>query len=125
MIIFRQHGSFQNVEKFFNRIRGKEYLNVLNRYGQAGVEALSASTPTDSGMTARSWYYTIDHSGTTTTISWGNSNVHEGANIAILLQYGHGTGTGGYVRGFDYINPAMRPIFEKLAAEVWKEVTSV
>lgn len=124
MAIFKHRGNFNRTEKFLNRMRGERYLNILDRYGQEGVNALAAATPVDSGKTASCWTYQIERSVDKTTISWTNTNVNDGANVAILLQYGHGTGTGGYVQGLDYINPAMRPIFEKIAKEAWREVTS-
>ena len=124
MIKIVHRGSFNNIEKFLNRVRNRNYLNVLDKYGQIGVQALSESTPVDSGETAHSWNYEIERTKDRTTISWVNTNVNQGVNIAVILQYGHGTGTGGYVRGRDYINPAMRPIFDSIAEEAWKEVSS-
>lgn len=123
-VSFTHRGNFNKLEKFLNKVTNKSYLNVLDRYGQMGVEALASSTPVDSGETARSWTYEIERSSGTTTISWLNTHENKGVNIAVILQYGHGTGTGGYVRGRDYINPAMRPVFDKIAEEAWKEVTS-
>ena len=123
-ITFKHRGNFNKTEKFFNHITGKGYLNILDKYGQMGVDALASATPKDTGETAASWSYEIERSSGTTTISWLNSNENKGVVIAIILQYGHGTGTGGYVRGRDYINPAMRPVFDKIAEEAWKEVTS-
>lgn len=124
LISFKHRGDFSKTERFLNKIKGREYLNILEKYGQLGVEALSESTPVDSGKTASSWIYEIERSSSSTTISWLNTNVNQGVNIAIILQYGHGTGTGGYVVGIDYVNPAMKPVFEKIAEEAWKEVTS-
>lgn len=112
------------MEKFLDSIRNRKYLDALNRYGQEGVVALSAATPVDSGKTASSWDYKISVSGSATKITWTNSNINQDVNIAVIIQYGHGTGTGGYVQGRDYINPAMRPVFDKIAEEIWKEVTS-
>lgn len=123
-ITITHRGNFNKVQKFLNRVRNREYLNVLDKYGQIGVEALSKATPVDSGKTASSWTYEIDRTSDKTTISWLNTNVNQGVNIAVILQYGHGTGNGGYVRGRDYINPAMRPIFDSIAEEAWKEVSS-
>lgn len=124
MIAFKHRGDFKNLEKFLNRVRNAGYLNILSKYGQEGVQALSAATPSDSGETARSWTYEIERTPATTTISWLNLKENDGVNIAVILQYGHGTGTGGFVRGIDYVNPAMRPIFENIAQAAWKEVTS-
>lgn len=125
MVIFRHIGNFNRTERLLNKLRGQQYLNILDRYGQAGVRALSSATPMDSGKTASSWTYQIERGLNKTIISWSNTNVNDGVNIAILLQYGHGTGTGGYVQGRDYINPAMQPIFDNLAQEAWKEVAFI
>jgi hypothetical protein len=99
-------------------------LDILAKYGDIGVAALQAATPVDSGVTAQSWYYEIKKERDTYSIIWGNSHVVDGAPIAVLLQVGHGTRNGGYVQGRDYINPAIRPIFDAMAAEAWKVVTS-
>ena len=101
----------------------RSYIDVLRKYGQAGVEALAAATPKDTGETAASWSYEIVQTRNGYSIFWNNSNVNRGVNIALILQYGHGTGTGGYVRGIDYINPAIRPVFDEIANAAWKEVT--
>lgn len=124
-IKFTHKGDFSKTEKFLNALRGKRYLNRLDELAQLGVQALSSATPVDTGTTAASWYYEIKHDKDTTTIEWLNSNVQDNVNIAVILQYGHGTGTGGYVQGRDYINPAMRPIFDEIADKAWKEVTSL
>lgn len=124
MVKFKHRGSFNNVEKFLNRMTDRNYLNVLSSYGDAGVKALSAATPVDSGLTAQSWTYEIERTKDKTTISWLNTNVNDNVVIAVILQYGHGTGTGGYVQGRDYINPAMRPVFDKIAEQAWREVVS-
>ena len=125
LITFRHRGSFTKTERFLNHLKGRRYLNVLERYGQMGVEALSSATPVDSGVTASSWTFEIEQTGKGATISWLNSNVNQNVVIALILQYGHGTGTGGYVEGRDYINPAMRPVFDKIAEQAWKEVISI
>jgi hypothetical protein len=101
-----------------------DIFRSLEQYAQEGVDALSAATPVDSNLTATSWGYEIKRSGRSYSITWTNTNIVNGTPIAILLQYGHGTGTGGYVRGRDYINPALKPIFDKIADNVWKAVTS-
>ena len=124
MITFSHRGNFNKTLRFMNRVKGKNYLNILDRYGKAGVEALAMATPVDSGETAASWSYEITSTPTRTTISWINTHENAGVNIAVILQYGHGTGSGGYVAGIDYINPAMKPIFDKIAQEAWKEVTT-
>ena len=116
-------GDLSKTMKFLNRLQNKEYLNILSTYGKRGVDALRAATPKDSGKTADSWYYEIKQDRDATSINWCNSNVNDGVVIALILQYGHGTGTGGYVQGTDYINPAMKAIFDDLANECWKEVT--
>lgn len=125
MITFRMKGNFSKVSSYLERIREAVHLGILNKYGQMGVDALSAATPVDTGLTAASWSYTIQNDGNTASITWTNSNVNKGVNIAIILQLGHGTGTGGWVEGRDYINPAIQPIFEQLAHEAWEEVTRV
>ena len=124
-ITFWHKGDFSKTEKFFNSLLKLDYLNVLERYGQAGVAALASATPKDSGLTAASWDYEITHNGKETTIAFTNSNISNGVNIAIILQYGHGTKGGGYVAGRDYINPAIQPIFDKMANEAWREVTNL
>ncbi len=116
-------GDFNNTKKFFNRMTSRSYLKVLTKYAQRGVEALSSATPLDSGTTAASWSYEIHQTGGGWEIIWTNSNVNQGVNIALILQLGHGTGTGGYVAGRDYINPAIRPIFDGMADAIWEEVT--
>ena len=124
-IVIKQEGDFKKTHKFLEKISSKHYENILNKYGQMGVEALAAATPVDTGLTADSWGYEIRTSPDTGyySIIWTNSHVEKGyANIAILLQYGHGTRNGGYVQGRDYINPAMRPIFDEIAEKVWKEI---
>ena len=123
MITFKQKGDFSKLTRFLERAKEAVHLGNLDKYGQAGVEALAAATPVDSGKTASSWYYQITHKNGSTTISFHNSNIQNGVPIAILLQYGHGTRNGGYVQGRDYINPAIQPIFRKIADDAWKEVT--
>lgn len=122
LISFKNSGNFDNLSKFLESMRMKKYLGVLNKFGEQGVSALRSSTPVDTGLTANSWSYNIDIESDHASIYFTNSNIHEGVNIAIILQYGHGTGTGGYVAGRDYINPAMRPIFDEMANAAWKEV---
>lgn len=124
MIYIKQRGDFSKTEKFLKKSFGRDYISVLEKYGQQGVAALSASTPVDSGMTASSWSYKIIQNQGSISVVWENSNVNKGVNIAIILQYGHGTRNGGYVAGRDYINPALKPIFDKMAEAAWKEVTT-
>ena len=124
MISFEQKGNFSSTEKFLKNASSKDYRSILEQYAQAGVSALSASTPINTGRTASSWSYVIEQKGNTSSVVWTNSNIQNGVNIALILQYGHGTKNGGYVQGRDYINPAIRPIFDKLADAAWKEVSS-
>ena len=121
---FEVSGGFTKTERFLNRMKRREYLNVLDEFGRDGVQALRNATPVDSGATAEAWDYEIKRTRNYTEIVWTNSNINDGVPIAVILQYGHGTGTGGYVQGRDYINPAIRPIFEKIAEKAWKVVTS-
>lgn len=121
---FEVSGSFTKTERFLNRMKRREYLNVLDEFGRDGVQALRNATPVDSGATAEAWDYEIKRTRNYTEIVWTNSNINDGVPIAVILQYGHGTGTGGYVQGRDYINPAIRPIFDKIAEKAWKVVTS-
>lgn len=123
MVRFSHRGNFHNTERFFNRVLGRGYLNILEKYGELGCQALAQSTPQDSGLTANSWTYEITDDGRTSSIGFLNTNENNGVNIAILLRYGHGTGTGGFVAGRDYITPALQPVFDGLANAVWKEVT--
>lgn len=123
MISFRQKGDFSKTMGFLERARESVKLGTLDKYGREGVVALSSATPVDTGLTARSWYYKIEQEKNTTTISFFNSNIQNGVPIAIILQYGHGTRNGGWVQGRDYINPAIQPIFDKIANTAWKEVT--
>ena len=125
MITFKQKGDFKKTKKSLNNMLDRKYLDMLSKYGQIGVDALRAATPIDTGKTADSWYYEIEQDKGKTSIVWSNSNINQNVNIAVILQYGHGTGGGGYVAGRDYINPAMRPIFDSIADQAWKEVTSV
>lgn len=123
MITFTQKGGWPHFEAYLNRVKGAEIYKVLDKYGIKGVDALSNATPMDTGLTASSWYYEIVNRKGYYSIRWHNSHVEDGRPIAILLQYGHGTGTGGYVQGRDYIMPAIRPIFDQMVADFWKEVT--
>jgi hypothetical protein len=125
MISFTQKGSFKNTERYLSKLQKAELFAVLNKYGSIGVNALSNATPKESGLTAESWSYTIEQRPGYYSIRWHNSHENDGVPIAVILQYGHGTGTGGYVAGRDYINPAVRPIFEQMVNEAWKEVTSI
>ena len=125
MISFRQKGDFSNLSSYFEKVKEKVKLGDLDKYGRAGVAALASATPVDSGQTANSWYYEIERQNGSVSIIFNNSNVNKGVPIAIILQYGHGTGTGGWVQGRDYINPVIQPIFDEIANNAWKEVTKV
>lgn len=122
MIKIIHKGSFKNTERFLDRALHFNVIRILNKYGQLGVEALSSATPIESGETASSWSYTIEGSGGSYTIVWTNSHMNQGYSIALLIQYGHGTGTGGYVPPNDYINPAIQPIMDRLASDFWNEI---
>lgn len=116
-------GEHALTKRYLEKLRAFQIRRVLQKYGQKGVEALSSATPVKTGKTASSWSYQIESNGDSHTISWSNSNDNRGVNIAIILQYGHGTGRGGYVPGRDYINPAMKPIFDSIVEEAWKELS--
>lgn len=124
MITFESSGSFVNVDRFLERMAKEEILSALNQYAELGVSALASATPSKSGATANAWSCEVTSKRNNYTITWSNSNMNDGVNVSVILQYGHGTGTGGYVQGRDYINPAIQPIFDKIADEVWKVVTS-
>lgn len=123
-IVITHKGDFTKTFRFFRKLRSKKFYDKLSKYGQLGVDALKEATPRDTGKTADSWGYVVNITGTTATITWTNSNNNHGVYIAVLIQYGHGTRGGGYVQGRDYINPAMRPVFDKIANDVWLEVVS-
>ena len=122
MISFRQKGDFSKLTRFLEKAKRGISLVDLEKYGRAGVAALESATPVDSGETAKSWYYKIESKNKVISITFLNSNIINGVPIAIILQYGHGTGTGGWVEGRDYINPAIQPVFEQMANDAWKEV---
>lgn len=124
MISITSKGDYRKTRNFFDRIHLGHHFDDLNKYGQMGVDALSKATPIDSALTSQSWEYRIIRNRGWTGIEWFNTNDVNGTPIAILLQYGHATGTGGYVLGRDYINPAIRPIFDQIAENVWKKVIS-
>ena len=123
MISFRQKGDFSNLTNFLERAKQTVRLSDLDKYGREGVAALASATPVDTGLTANSWYYKIENKAGSVTISFHNSNIQNGVPIAIILQYGHGTNNGGWVEGRDYINPAIRPIFDAISNNAWREVT--
>lgn len=123
MIEMRQKGNFKKLNTFMQKVQRPIRTDYLNQRGKAGVLALQMNTPQDSGKTSESWYYEIEETSDGISINFCNSNVNDGVPIAIILQYGHGTATGGYVQGRDYINPAIRPIFDELLYKVWRGVT--
>lgn len=124
MFTFTQKGDWEPTKRYLDRLKNLQLAAVLNRYGEMGVNALSNATPVESGLTAASWYFeTVSRGKSYYSIRWKNSHIESGIPIAVILQYGHGTGTGGYVQGRDYIMPAIRPVFDKIAEEAWKEVT--
>lgn len=124
MIEIESKGSFKNTEAFLKRMSKGYMRSLLDPFARQGVDALAHATPVDSGQTAASWGYDIKVTNKSTTIIWTNSHIEDGRPIAILLQFGHGTGTGGYVQGHDYINPAIKPVFDSIADSVWRVVTS-
>ena len=122
-ISFRQKGNFKKLTSFLEKSKESINLGILDKYGKEGVAALASATPKDTGLTASSWYYTIENKNGVASVTFNNSNIQNGEKIAILIQYGHGTGTGGWVQGRDYINPVLQPLFDELANKAWKEVT--
>lgn len=125
MITITQKGSFNRTERYLQRMKSAQRFAILNKYGSLGQNALSNATPVDSGLAASSWYYTIVNSPRHYSIRWHNSDVESGFPVAIMIDYGHGTGTGGYVQGRNYIMPAIRPIFDQMVADIWREVNSI
>lgn len=124
-IKLKAKGNYRKAHTYLEKLLEVAHLGQLDKFGRMGVEALSAATPKESGMTSESWMYQIERTKGTAKIIWTNSNVNEGVNIALILQYGHGTGTGGYVEGRDYINPAIQPVFDRIAEEASEEVRSI
>lgn len=125
MISFRQKGDFSKLTRYLERAKEAAKIGILDKYGKEGVAALASATPTETGKTANSWYYEVENQNGSAKITFNNSNINKGVPIAIVLQYGHGTGTGGWVQGRDYINPAVQPLFDRIAEEAWKEVTKL
>lgn len=124
MIKIVSKGKFDKTIRFLGFLYRRDFLDNLDRYAQQGVDALASATPVDTGKTAESWYYEIKKTPNRITIYWCNNNMAEGTPIAILIQYGHGTGRGTYVQGRDYINPAIQPVFDHIAESIWREVTN-
>ena len=122
MISLDTRGDWSNTLNFFDKMLRQDYISAVEAQAQRGVEALMSATPVRSGLTASSWGYKIERGFGKTTISWTNSNINEGVNIAVILQYGHGTGTGGYINGVDYINPTIRPVFDDIVKQIEKAV---
>lgn len=125
MISFRHKGDFSKLSSFLEKAKEAVKIGDLDKYGKEGVNALASATPVDTGETARSWYYKIERKEGSVSINYLNSNIQSGVPIAVIIQYGHGTRNGGWVEGRDYINPAIRPIFDKIADNAWKEVTKL
>jgi hypothetical protein len=125
VLTVRQKGDFRKSLTFFTHLKKRSIRPILEKYGRLGVERLEDATPKATGKTAASWSYEIKMDQSGATICWKNSNIVDGVPIAVILQYGHGTRNGGYVEGLDYINPAIKPIFEALADELWREVKSL
>lgn len=125
MITFRNKGDFSKLSRFLEKAKETVRLGDLDKFGREGVSALASATPVETGKTANSWYYKIERTKDSVSIVFNNSNIQNGVPIAIILQYGHGTGTGGWVDGRDYINPSIQPIFDKIADEAWREVTKL
>lgn len=124
MIILDSKGDFRKSDTFLRKLIKRDIYSSLSRYAREGVAALSSATPADSGLASSSWDYEVEVTSSGATITWTNSDVENGFPVAVMLQYGYGTGTGGYVQGRDYINPALKPVFDNIANKVWKEVTS-
>lgn len=123
MITLKHKGDFSNTKKILNGIINKNYLNVLERYGKEGIKALEEYTPKRTGLTSRSWSYGIEQNRNEIILTFYNSNIQNGVNVAVIIQYGHGTSRGYFVQGVDYINPALKPVFNNIAKDLWKEVT--
>lgn len=123
MLKIEQRGNFKKTLDFLKNVSKKQYLKVFSKYGELGVKSLSEATPVDTGLTAASWSYEIKETDSGVTLTWNNSNAPNGVSVAILIQYGHATRGGTYVSGIDYINPALKPIFDQMAKEIWKEVS--
>lgn len=122
MIVIRERGSFQKTKRYLKGLRRRQLRPILERYAKEGMAVLAAATPVDSGVTAASWGYEISITKSGFSVAWTNDNVVKGVPIAIILQYGHATGTGGFVQGQDYINPAIRPVIDKMTDTLWREV---
>ena len=124
MIKATSSGTFENTERFLSFMKSGEFMKSLDAWGRRGVDALSSATPFDTGETAHSWGYRVSRQNGRYSIVWFNTHQEDGVNIAVIIQYGHGTGTGGWVEGIDYINPAMRPLFNNIVDDIWRQVTN-
>lgn len=125
MIRLSQKGNYAKITRYLEQVKERSRIKILDYYGRKGCDLLSSNTPFDSGLTASSWYYEIENTKNGSRIIFRNSNVNEDVPIAIILQYGHGTGTGGWVEGIDYINPPIQTIFKEMSENVWREVTNL
>lgn len=125
MIVLKQKGDFKRTKRFLNHAEKTMKYDMLDKYGQAGVKALSRATPKDTGLTSQSWTYKIERTKDTAKLCFYNSNIQNGVKVAIILQYGHATKNGSWIEGVDYINPALSPVFESLARDAWEEVTKI
>lgn len=123
MLGFSSSGDYKKTIKSLERMTDLDLMSRLSYYGEMGVMALAGNTPVDTGATAQSWSYRVIKDAVSARVEWYNTNAPYGTSVAILIQFGHGTGTGGYVSGIDYINPAMAPVFTRMADDLWKEVT--
>ena len=124
MISITNKGDFAKTFNFLNSSKNLKIDSIMDKYGKEGVELLSRNTPVDTGKTAQSWDYKVENNNGKTSLTWYNTNIVNGVNIAVILQYGHGTKNGGYISGRDYINPVIQPLFDKITEEIWKEVAS-
>ena len=125
MVSFKQKGDFSRTIRYLTKVQKAIKLSDLERFGKEGVAALASATPVETGKTANSWYYEVKRTNESATIAFKNSNIQNGVPIAIIVQYGHGTRNGGWVEGRDYINPAIQPIFDRIANDLWREVTKL
>ena len=125
MVKFTVKGDFKKTSDFLKALKERRQFKILEKYAQKGVDALREATPKRTGLTSESWSYEIEQTPKSIVITWTNSNFNQGVPIALVIQYGHGLPNGGYVKGIDYINPAMQPLFDELADQVWKEVSSL
>lgn len=123
MIKFQNTGDLLKTKLFLERCKNVQTFIAANKYGQMGVDALKAATPKDTGKTSESWKFKVESRNGNLSITWYNTNENKGENIALLIQYGHGTGRGSYIKGIDYINPALKPVFDQIAEEAWREIT--